>query len=532
MCYEHVKATFVRLTLVFFFGVFLSGCGSAPTDLRTLVPADSLVYLETNDLGKTLTALTDNKVFSEAAKAKPDFSSVGGMQMAIAVTGFEASENQITAENSVLNFKPRFVAVADTHTWNRYTLSFVEEKLGDFVNETYGGEVSLEKTVEAGGSSFVWTANDGRKVFAFVSGSRIFFSNDETALAKTRAVARGEADSLVKNESLAKMRETATGALGFGYVSGDGIAQIANFAGVSTAIEATEDDDGRSFIARVLPQILRGSLKEVFWIASKTDKGIEDKYTATVVPETTNVLKETIVPATTPLAGGAEFLPSDVISATRYNLQNPQIAWRSLLLVAGKSTDPASANVIVAFSGSLLDPYGVADAETFLNAVDSEIWTAAFDAEGDKTVAILVVKDGQKVRQAINEIDFKKPPEKIAGADAWKSADGEIAAVFAENRLLIGDPESVAKCLTAKPSGQNFTKSAAWPAFAENGAVAVSQGRDATEKMIDVLGERKNENLQMLTGFTTETRVNAGGIERKTTSPFGLIGRIIEQFDE
>jgi hypothetical protein len=509
-------------------------CKTAPTDLRSLAPAETLVYLETNDLGKALGALTESKAFQEAAKHTPDFSVLQGLQTAVAVTGFEASENQVTAENSVLNFKPRFVAIADTHTWNRYAVSFTEEKLGDFVNETYGGEVTLDSQEKAGGKSFVWTAKDGRKAFAFVKDSRVFFSNDETALEKSLTVARGEADSLIKNESLGKMRAGgAKDLLAFGYVSPDGIAQISNLAGVSTALDATDDDEGRSFIARVLPQILRGAVKEIFWTAAKTEQGIEDKYTINLTPENASVLKETLVPAATaPLSNSAEFLPAEVFSATRYNLQNPQIAWRSLLLVAGKNSDAMSAKIIVAFSGSLLDPYGVADAETFLSAVESEIWTASFDAEGDKSVAILTIKDAENLKKSISEINFKTPGEKRDAAEIWKSADGETLAAFIENKLILGDPESVLKCFPVRQNGQNLTKHAVWKKFAESNAVAVTYGRDATDKTVEFLSEKKVENTQLLTNFTTETRFNATGIERKTVSPFGLIGQILEQFED
>jgi hypothetical protein len=521
----------LRLCVLAFLLLFIS-CASPPTDLRSFAPADTLVYLETNDLGKALGALTESKAFQDAAQAKPDFSALQGMQTAIVVTGFEASENQVTAENSILNFKPRFVAIADTHTWNRYTLQFTEERLGNFVNETYGGEVTLEAGEKNGGKSFVWTAKDGRKAFAFVKDSKIFFSNDESALEKSLAVFRGEAESLVKNESLGKMRETAKDALAFGYVSADGIAQISNLAGVSTALASTDDDEGRSFIARVLPQILRNSVKEIFWTATKTEQGIEDKYSVSLTPENTSVLKETLVPAAPTPSNSAGFLPSEVFSATRYNLQNPQIAWRSLLLVAGKNADAMSAKILIAFSGSLLEPYGVTDAENFMSAVDSEIWTAVFDADGEKSVAIVGVKDAEKLKKSIAEINFKVPGEKRETAEIWKSADGASGAAFVENKLILGDTESVLKCLQAKQNGQDFTKNPAWKKFSETNAVAVTYGKDSTEKAVAVLGEKKAENLQMLTVFTTETRFNSSGIERRTVSPFGLIGKILEQFDD
>jgi hypothetical protein len=390
----------------------------------------------------------------------------------------------------------------------------------------------LDAAEKSGGKSFVWTARDGRKAFAFVKDSRIFFSNDAAALEKSLSVSRGEADSLLKNESLAKTRDTAKDALAFGYVSADGVAQISNLAGVSTAVDATDDDEGRSFIARVLPQILRGSVREIFWTATRLDQGIEDKYTISLTPENTAVVKETLVPAALTQSNSAEFLPTEVFSATRYNLQNPQIAWRSLLLVAGKNADAMSAKILIAFSGSLLEPYGVADAEAFLGAVDSEIWTANFDAESEKSVAVVRVKNTETVKKSIAELNFKVAGTKQDAAEIWKSGDGASAAAFVENVLILGDTESVQKCLQAKITGQNFTRNAAWQKFAETGAVAVTYGKDPTEKVIEVFGEKKAENAQLLTNYTTETRFNASGVERRTVSPFGLIGRILEQFED
>lgn len=526
---------------------FCLSCSSPPTDLRTLAPADTLVYLETNDLGKTLAALTESKAFQDAAKRKPDLAALAGMQTAIAVTGFEASENQVTPENSVLNFKPRFVAIADTHTWNRYALSFTEERLGEFVNETYGGEVTLDAADKSGGKSFVWTAKDGRKVYAFVKDSKIFFSNDSAALEKSLAVFRGEADSLVKNESLAKMRDgAAKDALAFGYVSTDGIAQISNLAGVSTALEATDDDEGRSFIARVLPQVLRNSTREIFWTATKTEAGIEDKYTAFLTPENSSVLKETLVPpAQKESKKLIAFIPPDAFSATRYNLQNPQIGWRSLLLVAGKNSDAASAKILTAFSGSLLEPYGVSDAETFLSAVDPEIWTVNFDAEGEKSAVVVSFdsdEDFEKLKKSIAGINFKKPAETAPGGMVWTSDDKDTTVSFTavppdKKFLILGDSESVKKCREASFSYLNKEASPQYRGFYDkfaenNNAVAVTYGKNATEKVIEVLGEKKAENAQLLTNYTTETRFNASGIERTTVSPFGLIGRILEQFED
>ena len=145
-----------------------------------MIPADSLVYLESNDLGAVMKPITESPAFREAAKTVPDFSALNGVKLAVAVTGFETKEQPVTDENSVLSFQPRFVAVLDTNAWNFQALSFTENKLGEFINQIYGGEVTLETSDKHDGKYFVWTANDGRKAYALVQGSLIYFGNDET----------------------------------------------------------------------------------------------------------------------------------------------------------------------------------------------------------------------------------------------------------------------------------------------------------------------------------------------------------------
>ncbi|HVQ55854.1 MAG TPA: hypothetical protein VMS29_03780, partial [Pyrinomonadaceae bacterium] len=147
---------------LFTFGLSFS-CSTKPTDLRSLVPSDSLVYIESDDLGAVMSAITERPAFREAAKEFPDLSVLNGVKLAVTVTGFETKEHPVTDENSVLNFTPRFVAILETNAWNYQALKFTEEKLGSFIDDVYGGEVLLETSDKHDGKYFVWTANDGRK---------------------------------------------------------------------------------------------------------------------------------------------------------------------------------------------------------------------------------------------------------------------------------------------------------------------------------------------------------------------------------
>ncbi|MDQ3322906.1 MAG: hypothetical protein M3525_10835 [Acidobacteriota bacterium] len=517
--------------------IFLFSCQSKPTDLRTLAPAETIIYLETNDLGKTLESLTETKAFEEFAKEKTDFSALENVQFAVAVTGFETSEQELFSERSELNFKPRFVAIADTHAWNFNAVSLAENQIGRLARQTYGENVKFEKSEKAGAKFFVWTsAADGRKIFAAVSGGVIYVGNDENLIDKCLDVGRGKAESLLKNENLARARENTSSEnqIAFGYVSGEGVAQIANLAGVSAAVNTTENEDGRSFIARILPQILQKTTKEISWTASKTEQGIEDKIFVATTAEVASVLKETLQTSTQPPTNAAEFLPAAVFSATRYDLKNPQIAWRGLLLTIAKQTDPMSGRFLAEFSNSLLAPFGIADADTFLSRVDSEIFTAKLDDAGEKSIAVAAVKDLDAVKKSIAEIDFKSQPEKFENAEIWQSETGEFAAAFVENKLILGERESVFECLQAKNSGRNFTKSQYFQKFAESKASAVTFAKDAdsTKKIVEVLGETKDGNTKINFISLTETRFTEKGIERKTVSAFGLIGSILERLKD
>jgi len=86
---QSVSTIYIILLLVCVAALNFS-CKPKPTDLRKMVPADSLAFLETNDLAKVLNAVADSKAFQEVVKNRPDFSALQDIQLAVAVTGFIA----------------------------------------------------------------------------------------------------------------------------------------------------------------------------------------------------------------------------------------------------------------------------------------------------------------------------------------------------------------------------------------------------------------------------------------------------------
>ncbi len=513
---------------VYLWMILLTSCGSKTPDLRALIPADSLVYLESNDLGAVMKAITDRPAFREAAKTVPDFSALNGVKLAVAVTGFETKEQPVTDENSVLSFQPRFVAILDTNAWNFQALAFTEHKLGEFINQVYGGEVLLETSDKHDGRYFVWTANDGRKAFALVQGSIVYFGNDETVIEKSLAVKRGEADAISKNPKI-----TNGDRLAFGYVSPDGVAQIANIIGIKYASEASDEPEVQSAVSGLLPQLLRNSLREVSWTATKSDDGIVDSYSISLDPETASVFKETLVSSGRPHSGDVRLDLDSASSVTRYDLRDPRLAWRSIVLAAGKSTNSTGRMLINALSDGIFEPYGIDDAEKFLSSVESEIFTIRLDEGGQNVVLSATARDFPVFEQSVaKELNVSSSEGKtLSDQFVRRSSDGELMLNVESEHILLGDAESVAKVHNGLAETSHPTKHPfASRMFASN-AIAASIGLDTSSarKIASIISDSETESV-INSYYFTETSFNGNKFERSTVSDFGFIGWIITQF--
>ena len=404
------------LAILLVFGLigFIISCGKTRVDLRTLVPAETLIYLETNDLAQTLRAITENENFRRNSSKTVDLSAINNLQVAIAVTGFGANEMRVTDQQSILNLKPKFVAIAEIHGWSWQIRSFVENDIQEFVRKVYDDNLRLERTKKNNTERYVWTAGDGRKAFAAIAGSQIFFGNDEEALNKSLLVKNGQAKSLLENKKLNKEYEKAGNRLVFGYVSGDGVKKISDILGVSVAIEQSEDENARTFISRTLPQILRNAVDGIVWNANLKEGVIEDRVLIKTRDEISSILKETITPTSKDAFKKMfDFLPLETTTVTRYNLKNPQVAFRSILLVAAKNVNLPDSGLIATFSDSILAPYGISDSEGFLGAIDANILSVRLDSEGEQSFVVAKIKDLKKIEKSISlKIGFQSSARK------------------------------------------------------------------------------------------------------------------------
>ncbi|HMT09272.1 MAG TPA: hypothetical protein PKA82_14810 [Pyrinomonadaceae bacterium] len=515
--------TFASLLLCVF-ALNLS-CTTKPSDMRTLVPAETLVYLETNDLAAALKPIVDAKPFKEVAKSQPDLSALKGVQLAVAVLGFEATEEKLTDEQSVGSVKPRFVAVADTHSWNSTAVAFAEKKLGGFVAEIYGSEPKLEKSDKHGGKYFAWTAEDKRKAYALVIDGIVYFANDEASIDKCIAVRRGEADSILKTD---KIKPTEPGTLARGYVSTDGIAQISGVIGMKLASEASDESEIQSAVAGILPKLIRGTITDINWTMSKGDQGIEDKYQIAMPADVAIVFTETMRSRGRIDRNPFSEVPSSAFVATKYNFQNAEAAWRSIIQIAKRNMDGISGKVIDEFAGSLFEPYGIADPILFFSAGVNAPMTWNMSQDGEKPVlSTVIVDEGKMIRSLL--------PELVANAHSpVRSLESEILAEHTDATWTIGDAESVRRKVPTPgapaPVTEPSLSSVISYQFNED-SLSVTFGRESTmtPKLAEIFFSADRGDSIYVSTYLTETTFKTFGMERRTVSDFGLIGQIIAQ---
>jgi hypothetical protein len=512
--------------------VFLCSCAKKPSDMRSFVPADSLVYLETNDLGAAIGPVINNEAFANI-KNRPDVSAVNGVQLAITVSGFELNEEKLTSEHSVARVQPTFVAIVDTHAWNWQAVAFADQKIGEFVMGIYHSDVTEERGDKYGGNYFTWAAPDGRRAHALVTGSLVYFSNNEAALEKCLSVVRGEVDSLA---AAGKVSQTQESAIASGYISPDGVAQLANVVGLLSASEIGEAAEVQSIIAGILPRLLRGAVNELRWTLNhpkdmREAGRMEDSYSITPPPQIARVLSETLSASGVGNRALFDNVPADIPSVTYYDLAKPHIAWRGVLLTAQTLTDQPTGALIAQFSDSFAEPYAVRDPELYLSGVSPAILTGNIDPGGEKPFVISTVTVPENVRRSLaSDLKPDKPLSDELAVELLRSEDGDLAAAFFDGKVISGQTDAVIACLRSHASGESLAKSPAIVALILAGGTASSLSADkeiGPAIAASVFESDAARQVHFNSVYLTETRFSGSAIERRTVSDFGLIGSII-----
>lgn len=569
--------TRLRKVLLIILGLLLIGAvwvwwnRPRKVDMSAYVPADSLIYLEANDLPDIISGIVSTDAWKALAAPAGIRSNLGHLswlsrlvswtgigsadavvlsraQIAVTVTGLDAAD-----AGETLKVKPRYALVAETHTGESRTRTAVEKRVGAFARRAYG-EPRVEKKEENGASFIIWISPDGeRRIVSAVMGSVAIIGNDESAVQACLAVRRNERPSLSGNSQLEEMRRRVRGgdSLAFGYVSPEGAARLLEIAATAYAGQISQDPRAQSAAASMLPTLAKKILGAAGWSAHLSEGSIEDRYFISLQNGVAARLQTAFAARQSISLAASELLPSNIYSLSQYSYNDPAEAWRGLHSAVVSQLDTLGSILVSRLLDAALKPYGIEEPDNFLRSIGPDVVTARLDDSGSGTVTIVQVKDEKSLREFVNKRLGPKPRAEIIGGTEMLVSNNEKrqAASFVGGHLLLGPDAYVRLCLEAMAKGEvlsasdNFQRTTRLVSntnppnvitLTEEGSpprrfmTAIAAQREARERPVNAA--QLEEALKQLRYVVSETKLIEGGFERRTRSAFGQFGTLASQF--
>lgn len=541
-------------------------------DMANYAPADSIAYFEVNNLPAILEGLTETtawRTLAPPAGLKSDFGQFGWLskisawtgigsaetvifsraQIAIAVLGVTDAENQQTVK-----IKPRYAVVIESHSSESRLMSVIENRIGSFAKRAYINP-QIDRKELNGAKWLIWNAPSGnRKIIAAIKGSVAILGNDEEAVLKCLAVQRSETASIAANQELQaiRLRSEVDDSVAFGFVTSKGTAKLFQLLALNYVAQNTDNVRELSVAASFLPQITTRLSGPIGWSARFTKGEVEDTYLFSAPKEISSRLAENIQPSSNNFLKTTELLPSETYSFTRYNVNDPAVALRSVVTSLSMSLDAVSASAIPVILNAAFRFYGIEDTEKFFNAIGQDIVTARLDEDGNSTVVIVSVKDEAALQTIVHQkLGTQNPKaERINETTILISPEQKRgAASFVNGYLILGSTESVRKCLLSVSKGDTLQKNLQFKNTASlttnshtASAITFTDDDSSTRSLVTLFNTfsfsrekqpdiaQLEKSMKELPYSITETRFIEAGIERKTFSAFGQFGNLAIQY--
>jgi hypothetical protein len=528
-------------------------------DMASYAPADSLLYVEANRPLEVLDALagTDASRAYQRLNGPASPTPRGGLlQNFIRLTGIGPVESVILArvqvaavitdvgaaeEGEALRIKQEEAILLETHTSERRIRAPMERVIKDLAEKFYGRPTL--KRVSLDGVEFLeWSAPDNaRQIVGVIVGSLVIIGNTEQAVQNCLAATQGKRQSLQSDPELTRMRLQlgAATSLAFGYVPAASSPRLLALGLPILLGHAPADSQFQRLIAAGAGKVF-GSLA---WAARPYRTGIEDQYSITLQPAIVTRLKPGFIPGDQKSQLQAQ-APEDAYSITSYRFTNPGATWQSFKGAVSSQVDALSTVVFSTLLNSALQPYGVDDPDAFLGAVGGEVLTIRLDENAERSIMVAEVREGARLRELIRKkLGASLKTSRVAGAEIFEDAQGELAAAFINELVVMGDPAGVRRYLDDKQRNPQASseKLKQMASFASEGGRAniVTYTNDAPRvrrffasasalrgvKLVN--SPALDQAITDLPFAVTETSLGERGIERLTRSPLGQFSTLL-----
>jgi len=448
-------------------------------------------------------------------------------QVALVVVGMNTSEEQDT-----LKVRPEVAIIAETHTSQWRTKPAAMEAIRQLANFAYGASMCSGRTEN---TDYIECSVAGgeRKIVGVIDGTVVVIGNSENAVRSCLAVRRGARPSMRTDPELLKVRSSVASekTLGFGYISPANSAKLFSWAAPLLMGQAPGDQQLEQLLAVSAGKVLRG----VAWTANSSPGGIEDRFLFSLEPGVVSRLQ----PAFEIAERDENFwklVPEGFQSLTIYRNKAPATAWSSLDSAVAFKLDALPAVLFGSLLRSSLSVYGISDPKEALTTLSPPLLTLKPSQGAEGSILVARVSDEARLKRSLTREVFKDDKGEILdGLESNPNPAKEFTAVFVDGYVLLGKTENMRSSLAALRNKAQAQGDALRQSAQESSAPIVTYANDEARvnnfvsTLLKLQGRRlSNEevaNLQnTLRRFglsSTETRLNAFGIERTTRSAFG-----------
>ena len=469
--------TLVALLLVAFSAGWLYWSRTTRTDMATYAPADCLAFVEANDLTEVAQGVEGTQAWKALAgpvgarsMLLPNYwlirlarwTGIGSAkaillarsQFAIVFTGAEASQ-----AGSTLTIKPLATLVIETHTTQRRMRPTLEQHIGDLARSVYL-QPSLSHKQLDGVDLSEWSSADGtRHIVAAFADTVVIIGNDEPSVMHCLEARRGKRAALAGEKQLDELRKQvfAPSPNVFGFISKAGVKLLLKAFALRRA-QSREDVTAAEIFSDTLSSLVDG----LGWSSRFVDGMVEDRSSITLSQGVADKLRGSFVPEDRLALDDLPFVPSDAHSVSLYHFRDVEGVWRDLNAVVASHADLIGAIAARPMLRSLLKPYGIDDADTFVHSVGTRIHTIRLE-ETSPAVLVTEAFDQQGLRKVAQQRLGAKPKiENVGDFELMLSSTDNWAVSFADNHFLIGPAEAVRRCLQAKAQSKSLTSTDAF----------------------------------------------------------------------
>jgi hypothetical protein len=382
------------------------------TDMATYAPADSLAFVEANDLPAAGQGIEGTQAWNALAGPVGAPSSLlpnrwlirlarltgigsaeailmARSQVAIVFSGAEANQSV-----STLTIKPLATLVIETHTTQRRMRPTLERHIEDLARRVYGQPVLSRKQV-AGVDLSQWSSADGsRYIVAAFADTVAIIGNDEPSVLHCLEARQGKRAALSGEKQLIDLRNRldAQRAHVFGFVSKPGVKALLQAFALRGASKP-EDVTASQIFSDTLGSLVDG----LGWSSKFVDGMVEDRSSIMLSQGVADRLRGSFVPEDKLALNDLPFVPPDAHSVSLYHFRDVEGVWRDLNAVIASHADIIGAIAARPVLRGILKPYGIEDAEVFVHSVGTRIQTIRLE-ENSPAVLFTDAFDQQSLR--------------------------------------------------------------------------------------------------------------------------------------